>query len=244
MATLMFFRFRTASTSSCIFPSCVASPGIASQWSKTHWGNACPLVAARSAETKPKDSETGRCAFTCTSGVPSRGFSSKTQPRLMFRQLYTPLIASIGQVISTRKMGSWSVGFAVSSAEKQHLRVGGMIWPAPRWIASAWSVQSMMLKRMPRMFSSQRGPSFVAHWNALFTCSLISLRYWIACVWSTTMFAPSVSGPQHQIFRVAFSSQSNFSRRSFERSLISAFGPAAPASMAMLSSSSMGVATR
>merc|ERR1719215_1292386 len=34
----------------------------------------------------------------------------------------------------------------------------------------------MMLKRMPRMFSSQSRPSLVARWKALFTCSFISIE--------------------------------------------------------------------
>merc|ERR1712232_34073 len=108
---------------------------------------------------------------------------------------------------------------------------------------SAWRVQSIRLKRIPRMFSSQRGPSLVVHWNAELTCSLISFMYWTAVVWSTTRLAPSVSGPQAQILRAAFSSQSNFSRKSLARSLGSALGPAGPSSMALLSSSSMGSAT-
>eukprot|EP00972_Heterocapsa_arctica_P063600 9385810-Heterocapsa_arctica.AAC.1 len=70
-----------------------------------------------------------------------------------------------------------------------------MICPAPRWMESAWSVTSWMLRQMPRMFSSHRGPSLVVHWKALVTCSLISFMYWTAVVASTTMFAPSVSGP-------------------------------------------------
>ena len=39
----------------------------------THsWGKACPLVAARSVEVKPKDSTTGRYAFRLKMGVPGR----------------------------------------------------------------------------------------------------------------------------------------------------------------------------
>mmetsp|Transcript_94648 Transcript_94648/g.289544 ORF Transcript_94648/g.289544 Transcript_94648/m.289544 type:complete len:242 (-) Transcript_94648:1806-2531(-) len=241
----MFLRLRIFKISSSILlPSCVQSPCKFSQWSNTHCGKACPLVACRRAATKPKDSDTGKWAFTWTSGVPSRWFSSKTQPRRKFMQLYTPLIASCGHVISTRNTGSCRVGLAVNSAAKQQRRVGGMIWPAPRWMASVWSVTSMRLKRMPRMFSSHNGPSFVVHWNALFTCSLISRRYCTPCVWSTTTFAPSVSGPQHQIFRAALSSHSNFSFKSFARSFASAFGPALPSSIAVQSSSSMGSATK
>eukprot|EP00435_Cladocopium_sp_Y103_P044040 s8_g12.t1 len=104
-------------------------------------------------------------------------------------------MASWGHVISTKKTGSCRVGLAVSSAAKQHRRVGGMICPAPRWMASVCKVTSIRLKRMPRMFSSQRGPSLVAHWKALFTCSLISIRYCTPTVASTTRLAPSVSGP-------------------------------------------------
>merc|ERR1711865_799749 len=95
---------------------------------------------------------------------------------------------------------------------------------------------------MPRMFSSHRGPSLLVHWKALLTCSLISFMYWTAWVMSTTKLAPSVSGPQHQILRAEFSSHSNFSRYKRARSLASAFGPAGPASMALLSSSSIGSA--
>merc|ERR1712028_192812 len=99
-----------------------------------------------------------------------------------------------------------------------------------------------MLKRIPRMFSSQRGPSLLVHWKALFTCSLISFMYWTACVWSTTTLAPSVSGPQHQIFLAAFSSQSCFSRYKRARSFGSALGPAGPSSMALQRSSVIGSA--
>merc|ERR1712151_218895 len=133
ISTLRFFRLRTARINSCILlPSCKQSPCKFSQWSKTHCGKAWPEVACRKAATKPKDSATGKWAFTCTNGVPSRGFSSKTQPRRKFMQLYTPLIASCGHVISTKKTGSCKVGLAVSSAAKQQRRVGGMICPAPR----------------------------------------------------------------------------------------------------------------
>merc|ERR1719329_1213742 len=59
---------------------------------------------------------------------------------------------------------------------------------------------------------------------------------------STTTLAPSVSGPQHQTLRASFSGQSNFSRYNLARSLASAFGPAGPASIALLSSSSNGSA--
>merc|ERR1719343_1214039 len=67
---------------------------------------------------------------------------------------------------------------------------------------SVCRVQSVRLKRMPRMFSSHRGPSLVAHWNALLTCSLISRRYWMACVTSTTTLAPSVSGTELAILDI------------------------------------------
>merc|ERR1711957_669402 len=59
---------------------------------------------------------------------------------------------------------------------------------------------------------------------------------------STTKLAPSVSGPQHQILRASFSGHSNFSRYKRARSFASAFGPAGPSSMALLSSSSIGSA--
>mmetsp|Transcript_82097 Transcript_82097/g.220664 ORF Transcript_82097/g.220664 Transcript_82097/m.220664 type:complete len:242 (+) Transcript_82097:258-983(+) len=241
----MFLRFRTARTSSFILlPTSMALPGMFSQWSKTHWGKAWPEVCCRRAETKPKDSDTGRYALTWIRGVPSRGFSSNTQPRRRFMQLYTPLMASWGHVISTRKTGSCSVGLPSISAAKHARRVGGMICPAPRWMESVCRVQSVRLKRMPRMFSSHRGPSLVAHWKALLTCSLISKRYWIACVTSTTTLAPSVSGPQHQILRAADSSQSYFSRKTFARSFASALGPSFPSSMSLLISSAIGSASK
>merc|ERR1719330_1283947 len=94
------------------------------------------------------------------------------------------------------------------------------------------------------MFSSHKGPSLVAHWKALFTCSLISIKYWTALVWSTTTLAPSVSGPQHQIFLAAFSSHSNFSRMNLARSFASALGPALPSSVAAQSSSDIGSAVK
>merc|ERR1719272_488372 len=107
---------------------------------------------------------------------------------------------------------------------------------------SACRVQSIRLNRMPRMFSSQRGPSLVVHWNAELTCSLISFMYCTAVVWSTTKFAPSVSGPQPQILRAASSAQANLSLNKRARSLGSALGPAGPSSMALLRSSSIGSA--
>eukprot|EP00972_Heterocapsa_arctica_P009118 1341730-Heterocapsa_arctica.AAC.1 len=70
-----------------------------------------------------------------------------------------------------------------------------MICPAPRWMESAWSVTSWMVKRTPRMFSSHRGPSLVVHWKAFMMCSLISFMYWAAVVISTSIFMPSVSDP-------------------------------------------------
>merc|ERR1712136_24734 len=62
-----------------------------------------------------------------------------------------------------------------------------------------------------------RGPSFVAHWKALLTCSLISMRYCTPCVASTTTFA---------------------------RSLGSVFAPHFPDSISALNSSGNGSATR
>merc|ERR1740129_700873 len=94
------------------------------------------------------------------------------------------------------------------------------------------------------MFSSHKGPSLVAQSEALFRSSLISIRYWTPVVWSTTTLAPSVSGPQHQIFLAAFSSHSNFSRMNLARSFASAFGPHLPSSMAAQSSSDIGSAVK
>merc|ERR1712176_1482250 len=127
IATFKFFRLRTVSANSCIFPSSMQLPGMLSQWSNTHCGNACPLVCCRNAATKPKDSDTGRYARDCTSGVPSRWFSSKTHTRRIFIHEYTPLIASCGHTISTKKTGSWRVGLPIISAAKHTRRVGGMI---------------------------------------------------------------------------------------------------------------------
>merc|ERR1712232_118385 len=73
---------------------------------------------------------------------------------------------------------------------------------------SACRVQSMRLKRIPRMFSSHKGPSLVVHWKADATCSLISFMYCTAVVLSTTTLAPDVSGPHAQILRAVFSSHS------------------------------------
>merc|ERR1719265_3044787 len=68
-------------------------------------------------------------------------------------------------------------------------------------------------------------------------CALISLIYCTPVVTSTTILAPSVSGPQHQIFLASMSSKPCFSLYSFVRSFGSAFGPAFPSSMSLQSSS-------
>lgn len=47
-----------------------------------------------------------------------------------------------------------------------------------------------MLRRMPRMFSSQRTPSLVAHWKPATTESLISFKYWTPFVTSTSRLGP------------------------------------------------------
>lgn len=51
-----------------------------------------------------------------------------------------------------------SRGWAVSTLAYRQRRAVGMIWPPPRWIASACSVTSWTSKRTPRMFSSHSAP--------------------------------------------------------------------------------------
>mmetsp|Transcript_112222 Transcript_112222/g.349703 ORF Transcript_112222/g.349703 Transcript_112222/m.349703 type:complete len:244 (+) Transcript_112222:274-1005(+) len=217
-----------------------------SQWSKTHCGNAVPLARAGKEEGRPRDSAAGRCALTRTRGVPSQGISSKTRPRRSPTQSRTPLAASCGQRTSTKSTGSCSVGLPAISAARQLRRTGGMICPAPRWMASACSRTSRMLKRMPRMLSSHNGPSLAALWKPPSTCPLISSRWrpLAAAVASTTTLAPSISGPQHQILRAWSSRQRNLSRRVSSRSRASARGPSLPLSISLLSSSGIGSALR
>lgn len=57
--------------------------------------------------------------------------------------------------------------------------------------------------------SSHSGPCLVAHWKALPTESLMSAKYCAPMVVSTTMLAPSHSGPKHQIFVWATWAQQN-----------------------------------
>jgi hypothetical protein len=47
-------------------------PGKMLQWSNTHWGKACPLVFDLRSAVKPKDSFTGKYAFTTNMGVPGK----------------------------------------------------------------------------------------------------------------------------------------------------------------------------
>ena len=66
----------------------------------------------------------------------------------------------------TMKNGSMTRGSAAKRAAYSTRRQVGMSWPPPRWMASACSVTSCMLKRTPRMGSSIIGPSFVAQLKA------------------------------------------------------------------------------
>jgi len=73
-------------------------------------------VAPLKAAVNPKDSLTGKKARTTLSGVPTTYSSSLTIPLLWLRIEYTPPIASAGAVISHKKIGSYNLGLAVSSA--------------------------------------------------------------------------------------------------------------------------------
>merc|ERR1719486_1476077 len=67
-----------------------------SQWWNTICGKAWPAVFWRRKPVKPKDSATGRYAFTLYMGVPGRLVSSTTVPRLRLSDEYTPPIAPSG----------------------------------------------------------------------------------------------------------------------------------------------------
>mmetsp|Transcript_10011 Transcript_10011/g.37140 ORF Transcript_10011/g.37140 Transcript_10011/m.37140 type:complete len:227 (-) Transcript_10011:1489-2169(-) len=95
---------------------------------------------------------------------------------------------------------------------------------------------------MPRMFSSQSGPSLVAHWNAATQESLISFKYCTPLHISTIRLGPVVSGPKHQIFFERSLSQPNFSARNRPRALGSSRGVTSPASIASARPSSIGPA--
>merc|ERR1712195_212844 len=79
--------------------------------------------------------------------------------------------------------------------------------------ASACKVTSYKSNRQPRIGSSQSTPSLDAHWKALITWSLISLRNCTPVVTSTTVLGPVVSGPKHQILRAWLTSQPKLSAR-------------------------------
>eukprot|EP01139_Manchomonas_bermudensis_P019047 Amastigsp_a676327_4345.p3 type:complete len:327 gc:universal Amastigsp_a676327_4345:366-1346(+) len=154
-----------------------------------------------------------------------------------------PPMALSGQVISTRKMGSSRRGWAVSWHAYITRRAVGMICPPPRWMVSAWRTASMMSTRTPRMFSSQRTPSWVASWKPATTESLISLRYWTALETSTQRLGPVPSGPKAQILRLSTGSQLKLSARNLPRSLASWRGATSPFSMASGRPSSSGTAS-
>ena len=83
--TLRPLRVRMPFTiSSSLLPFSSGEPFMVSQWSNTDWGNACPPVAWRRSPLKPKDSMTGRYAFTVNIGVPIRCSSENTCPRRLF----------------------------------------------------------------------------------------------------------------------------------------------------------------
>ena len=94
------------------------------------------------------------------------------------------------------------------------------------------------------MFSSAQTPSLVAHWKAATQESLISFKYWTPLVTSTNRLGPVVSGPKHQIFLASVTSHPNSSAMTLARALKSSRELTLPASMAWVSSSSMGWALR
>lgn len=61
-------------------------------------------------------------------------------------------------------------------------------------------------RNLPRIFSSAKIPSLVAHWKPATTESLISLRYWTPFVQSMMTLGPVPSGPKHQILRASVTS--------------------------------------
>merc|ERR1719191_600606 len=117
-----------------------------------------------------------------------------------------------------------------------------MIWPPPRWMASACRATSYRLNRTLLMFSSQSTPSLLAHWKPATTESLISLRYWTPLVQSTRMLGPLVSGPKHQIFLASVTSYSYLSAKNLPLVLKSSLGPHSPLSMSSARPSGMGTA--
>mmetsp|Transcript_6929 Transcript_6929/g.16121 ORF Transcript_6929/g.16121 Transcript_6929/m.16121 type:complete len:228 (-) Transcript_6929:2323-3006(-) len=82
MVSLRPLRLRASSTIAITFSSVYGSPFITSQWWKNICGKAWPEVSWRRKALKPKDSATGRYAFTAYIGVPGRFCSSTTVPRL------------------------------------------------------------------------------------------------------------------------------------------------------------------
>jgi hypothetical protein len=106
----------------------------------------------------------------------------------------------------------------------------------------AHTVTSRILNRIPRMFSSHRTPSFVAHWKAATQESLISLRYCTPFVTSTSKLGPVVSGPKHQIFLASVTSHPYSSARTRARILGSSRALILPSSISLMTASSRGKA--
>ena len=88
-----------------------------------------------------------------------------------------PPSAPSGHWISTRKTGSSRRGCGGQDGGEETRRAVGMIWPPPRWMASACSTTSCMSMRTSRSVSSQSGPSLHTHCQPATTESLISFRY-------------------------------------------------------------------
>mmetsp|Transcript_20616 Transcript_20616/g.66124 ORF Transcript_20616/g.66124 Transcript_20616/m.66124 type:complete len:217 (-) Transcript_20616:1899-2549(-) len=188
---------------------------------------------------------TGRYALRFIIGVPAFCSSWNTWPRFWDRVPYTPDTAWLGTWISHRKMGSQMAGSDMSTAAYMQRRAVGMIWPAPRWMASACRVTSASLKAMPRMDSSHTGPAEVATMKPARTWSLTSFRYCTARVTSTSRLvgvSPTSCGPKAQILRAWSTSQPKSSAILRPRSLASCVGMMSPASMAAISSEDRGSA--
>lgn len=135
-------------------------------------------------------------------------------------------------------MGSSNVGAEAISSPLKSLFVHGIICGAFLWTLSVCKVESIMLKRTPRRFSSAKTPFLVTDKKAEQTESFTSFMYWACLTWSTRTFDPAFSGPKLQIFNVSFLSQLNWSTKIFVLYLGSILSDKSPLSIISISYSS------
>src|SRR5437870_4641786 len=109
----------------------------------------------------------------------------------------------------------------------------------PRWTESSWSFASTRRTLSPIAFSAARGPRFIASMYASLISSIVSCRYWIPFVASTSMFVSWIQTTLLDSLR-SMPSSSSFFAGTFE-SLIrwpAAISPARIASTTLGSSGS------